>query len=131
MFDIYKIIDFICEGHTINEACSYFGCSRSFIMKELKKIRTPNTAEYNEILAEKINLALARNSLAGRKNGGSISKKNQVISDEEALTLRTLKESQGLSYRDLEQITGISYSTIRLAIDRTKSEFEDETSRGR
>lgn len=131
MYNIYEIIDYICEGHKIYDACIKFGCSKTFIMKKLREIRTPGSDGYNKILAEKLALAMTRNSLMGRKNGGTNGKKEAVISDEEAEELKTLKETKSLSYRDLEQITGIPYSTIRLAIERVKDASENEISRGR
>lgn len=127
--NIFEIIDYICDGHLIEEACEHFQCSRSYIMKEFRKIRNPGTEDYNPVLAEKLKLAMARNSLLGRKHGGTASKKAEVIPDEYALELKRVKEDQNLSYRALEDMTGISYSTIRLAIERVSN--TEEQKRGR
>lgn len=127
--NIYNIIVYVCIGHTINDACAHFGCSKSYIMKEFKKIRTPGTEDYNPVLAEKLKLAMTRNSLLGRKHGGAVSKKTEAITDEYALELKRVKEDQKLSYRELEDMTGISYSTIRLAIERVSN--TEEQKRGR
>ncbi len=125
----YELINYLLDNHTIGEATIFFNCSRSYIMKRLKTFR--ENPDSNEILKEKLRLALLKNSLRGQKNGGRSGRKEQVITDTEAMQLKIKKEEENLSYRDLEQITGISYSTIRNAILRVSAEETEETGRGR
>lgn len=114
--DIFEIINYIINGHTIMEAVEHFNVSRTYIMKGLRKFKEDPSS--NLILKEKLMLALLRNSLRGQKHGGTVGRKTFILSDEEALNLKKRKEEENLSYRDLENMTGIPYSTIRNAILR-------------
>lgn len=123
---IYDLVNYIIDDHTIMEAVVHFGYSRTYIIKRLKEFRNNPT---NIILKEKLELALIRNSIRGRKNGGAKGKKEYVINDEDALKLKKIKERDSLTYRELEELTGISYSNIFNAIERVSA--LDEKARGR
>ncbi len=111
---------FICNGHTIKEAVSYFHLSRRTVYNYLQLLRTPGPY-YDGDIAKQLNEALRKNSLEGKKLGGQKGHKQYIISEEDAIKYALMIMENDLTYRDLEAITGLGDTTIYNAIKRIQN----------
>ncbi len=111
-------VDFILEGHSIAQAIDHFHSSRKYINSVLDKVRLPDGVYYNELLATKMKCTLERLLLEARAKAGSKSRREFIISDEEAIVIVIKIASTGITLRELAKIYNCSITTIANAVKR-------------
>ncbi len=111
-------VDFILDGHNIQEAITHFNSSRKYINDVLNKVRLPDGAYYNELLATKIELTLERLLLETRAKAGSKSRRGLSISDEQAVDIVCAVIDKSETLRSLAKQYNCSTTTIANAIKR-------------
>ncbi len=109
---IKEVASYIIDYHTIKEASEHFHKSPRTIKLYLAKVRDANDANYDKILAEKLQLAQLKIQLMGVKKGGQVGRKTTTLTEEEKREYAKLYLS-GLTYEKLANISGIPKSTLQ------------------
>lgn len=121
---VMEVVDFVLAGNNITESATAFNCSRKTINNILDMVRNEDGPYYNEILKKRIYLTLEKLTLEARKRAGSKSRRNLVISDEEAWQMIEKIIYEGATLRDLAAEKGCSHTSVANAIARVSN---DET----
>lgn len=115
-------VDFILEGHSVQEAINHFHSSRKYINDILDKVRKEDGVYYNELLATKIKLTLERLLLEARSKAGSKSRREISLSDDEAIEIVIKIINTGITLRELAKTYNCSVTTIANAVKRVAND---------
>ncbi len=109
--NILEVVNYIIEGHTIEETALYFNKSTSSIKKYLAKFRNKDSEFYNPVLVEKLSLAQAKIRLERTKLGGSVGKRTKTYDE---FTARMYAEAylSGLTLEELSLLSMIPVSSL-------------------
>lgn len=124
--DFRKIMLYIIEGygHTLTDTANHFGTTRQVIKNYVNRINDPNDEFYDEVLSEEVNEKLASALKNARAKAGSKSKKQTIISEDDALALRFKNIYAHIPLRELGKEKGCSFMTISNAINNLPIELK-------
>lgn len=114
------------NGHTLIEAAKHFKKKRNEIKEYVNRLNDPNDKLYDEALAQIVNEKLEEALKTARSKAGSMSRKANLISQEDALELRYKHVYLKVPLRELGEQKGCSFMTISNAIKALPKELIKE-----
>ena len=119
--EVKSVVDYFLEGHNVSETAAYFHKARKSVNLILDSVVNEDGNNYDKILAEKIILMKKKLLIEARRKAGAKSKREIVISDDEALEIIYKIINKGSSLRDLSMEYNCSHTTISKAVKRVAS----------
>ncbi|MCM1052931.1 MAG: hypothetical protein NC483_03035 [Ruminococcus sp.] len=113
-----EVVAYILAGNNVTNASNHFGKARKTINSMLDTVRREDGDYYNKVISEKITLTLQKLLLESRAAAGAKSKREIVISDEQALEISDAI-LKGATLRALANDYKCSHTTIANAFRRT------------